>query len=198
MKLQILKMTIFYTLFSFSTLSATCEQGKLEPTLSMNLKKDIHSLEIVTSSVKRSYSDDEILSCLENIDELEFIQKDVDAAKSMLNYYERSLQGVEETKKVILQRVLYFKERCQAYGTTCSEVEYHRNKYKEQLTKQVEFRMEAAKYIEQTIDVKRKKEAFAKTFDTQCESNNYDKEQVISLCKKMRYNYEFPVCRNYM
>ncbi|WP_413699653.1 hypothetical protein ACLKMH_19865 [Psychromonas sp. KJ10-10] len=169
MKSPLFKLTIFYITFGYLVFSAPSYAEQEEQTLSIDSKEE--------------FSDNEIHACLKNTDTLELIQKKMAGNESMLQYVENKLEGYDRTKKVILDRVLYFKEYCDKQKKHCNDADHHRGKYKEVLADEVQFRLEAVSYIQEAIDLKKEEEAFAKTFDNNCENEEYEKNQVIALCK---------------
>ncbi|GEM_PF-5817992 len=196
MKLQILKLTIFYTLFSFSTLSATC-QGEIDPTLSTKIKGDIQILQKVTSSVKKAYTDSDIVACLENIDKVEFMERDIRIAQSMVNFHKGEFEDYNREADLSIERALSRKQDCELFGKDCNSMRIHERKFREALREGAIASLEAKAYKKEIEEIKEKIVDFKKTFNTNCENEDYDKDQVLKLCKK-EYSNEFPVCRVYM
>lgn len=198
MKLQILKLTIIYTLFSFSTLSAPCDgQAKLEPTLSMELESDIEILEAVTKTIKSSFSVEEIKSCIDNTRKLEKIIKNRESTARVLKWYTVVLSEHKKQMGLIQERIDFFYNDCEYYGDNCRTLNYHKNALVEEYQKEKETKLEVVTYINQGINLKRKEEDIRKTFDTNCKDERYDKEQVIKICRKS-YSYEYPICRDFL
>jgi len=196
-KREILKMTILYTLFSISTLSATCDnQAKTEAPLSKHLETEIQLLKNVTSTIRKSFSTEDIRTCIENSLKLERIIKDREGVKNTLEWYTKVLLEHKRRKEIIQERIDFFNSECDNDGENCLAVDFHKRKLYDEYQSELDTKLEIASYISEGIELKIKEESLRKSFDVNCQEQKYEKSMVIKTCRKF-YAYDAPICRDY-
>jgi hypothetical protein len=198
MLLHLVKVAFLLTLLIIFTTPFTCQaQDELKPTLPKSLTGELQIPLSIADSLKTSISTTEIKHCIENTGKLENLQKERASRARLLDYYKDVLIGFKKQKETIKKRIDYFQNDCDFYGENCATVDYHKNKYLEELQEERKTKVEIAGAIREAVAVKREEENHRASFDIDCQKKNYDKMVVLKICREL-YSYEFPICRDFM
>ncbi|MBD5770712.1 hypothetical protein [Marinomonas colpomeniae] len=196
MKLKILKLSIFLTMFNFLALSATtcAGQEKADPTLSTTLKTDLKVLQSVTSYLEKSSDETEIRICIEKTRELEELQKKRNAMEKTVAKYERAVENHKGNINGANDIIKYFQEDCDEYNESCDTIEDQQIRRFNEINMKMEAEEDLMEYREENFHLMRKERALKRTFDANCERKTYLRTQVVQICKDY-YSREFPICR---
>tara|TARA_R110002050_G_scaffold9504_1_gene33050 strand:- start:195626 stop:196225 length:600 start_codon:yes stop_codon:yes gene_type:complete len=198
MKLRLLKLTILFTLLSFSAFPiASLGQGVTDSALSMDGVANGEILSSVNKTLKNSLSEPVIRECIENTQKLEDIVKSRASSVNVLDYYKNVLQGHQNKLKKIKKTIVFFQRECDNYGDNCNSVNYHLDKLKKEYQEESNTKLEVVPYINEAIALKKQEESHRTSFDLNCQEQKFDKNQIIKLCREF-YSYDFPICRDYM
>lgn len=197
MKFQILAMTTFCTLFSYSTTYADCQMSGINLEPNIDIESSIKRLQRTVSSLSVTTNKMNIKECIEKTYELERMGRHTKSYKELFKYYERVLESHNRQKERILSRINRFQAECDAYETNCNSASYHRKKLSEELTEENNTKLEIAGYINEAVQLKKDERKLRASFDTDCVNKDYDRVQIMRICRK-DYNYEFPICRDFM